>query len=84
MPIPGSCKEITRVAMAALPLAESGAPSPSVPKSAWPQVGLLSELYEKCLGVKSPTGVGDDAHGWSLDPVHVAGTALRIPPQIPK
>eukprot|EP00435_Cladocopium_sp_Y103_P021823 s2875_g5.t1 len=35
-----------------------------------PQVGLLSELFEKCLGVKSPTGVGDDVHGWSLDPEH--------------
>ena len=35
-----------------------------------PQVGVLSELYERCLGVKSPTGVGDDQHGWSLDAEH--------------
>ncbi|CAK8996381.1 Hypothetical protein (Fragment) [Durusdinium trenchii] len=106
-------QEITRVAMAALPHIENGAPSGNVPKSAWPQVlraysedcsqewitvgypklakrdtgrfvyevefyehvetpqvGLLSELYEKRLGVMSPTGVGDDAHGWALDPQH--------------
>ncbi|CAK8996280.1 Hypothetical protein (Fragment) [Durusdinium trenchii] len=109
-----SQREITRVAMAALPHIENGAPSGNVPKSAWPQVlraysedcsqewitvgypklakrdtgrfvyevefyehvetpqvGLLSELYEKRLGVMSPTGgVGDDAHGWALDPQH--------------
>ena len=26
------------------------------------EVGVLSELYERCLGVKSPTGAKSDSH----------------------
>eukprot|EP00927_Polykrikos_kofoidii_P022143 TRINITY_DN20730_c0_g1_i2.p1 TRINITY_DN20730_c0_g1~~TRINITY_DN20730_c0_g1_i2.p1 ORF type:complete len:1655 (+),score=292.53 TRINITY_DN20730_c0_g1_i2:723-4967(+) len=37
-----------------------------------PQVGLLSTAFAAKPGVTSTEGVGDDEHGWALDPEHVA------------